>query len=286
MVLSAVASRTRRIRLGSAVSLLPNNDPLRMAEDFATLDLLSHGRAELGVGSGVTEHNFRLFGQDVELSAAMAQENLNLILKLWNELDIEWSGRFRAPITDTCIQPRTLSGRALPITRATGGTEAVARATGAAGHKLALLTVIGDYASSRAIADVYRNAYRQAGHDPAGMSVSVAAYVYVADRPDAQERGRRFIEGYLQFTNEMSTRKTFNRNIAKRVVELGERALSKEPQMCGRPDQVIEMIARAHHDMGGFDEMKLMFDSGGISFEEVAGSMRLFAEAVAPNVRV
>ena len=108
MILAAIAPQTSRIALGTAVSLLPNNDPVRLAEDFATLDLLSNGRAEIGFGSGFTEHTFRLFGQDLARSKEISDENLDLLQKLWRERQLDWSGRYRASIHESELQPRTL----------------------------------------------------------------------------------------------------------------------------------------------------------------------------------
>ncbi len=287
MILAAIASRTRRIRLGSAVSLLPNSDPVRLAEEFATLDLLSKGRAEIGFGSGITQHTFKLFGQNADDATAISIENLALIQKLWTELDINWSGTFRAPIQDTRLQPRTFSGKAVPITIATGGSEVAARSAGLAGHKLALLTVIGDFASSKSLARIYRSAYREAGHDPRGMSVSAAAFVFT--RPDgkqAREYWEPFILNYQGFVMSLTQQKVFTRSLMERFQALGSSAMSRQAQMCGEPTEIVEMIEQAYEDMGGFDELKVLFDVGGLPASEVFESMNLFADKVMPNVRV
>lgn len=287
MVLAAIAARTKRIRLGSAVSLLANADPVRMAEDFATLDLLSHGRAELGIGTGVTEHTYQLFGQDAALAKEMGAEKLELLKCLWDEGEIEWSGKFRTPITHTQLEPRTYSGKSIPITVATGGTESTARRAGLDGHKLALLTVVGDFKSSRRIADVYRAAYREAGHDPAGMSVSVSGYCYLDDNGRrAREHWAPHFQAYMEFTNALRLAKGFQRSILQRVGELGAAAFSPDPQMCGSPTEVVDKIHQAYEDMSGFDELKLVFDHGAVPRYEVARSMKLFAEKVMPNIRV
>src|ERR1700739_221679 len=101
MALAALAVQTKKIQLGTAVSLLPTNDAVRLAEDFATLDLLSNGRAEIGFGGGFTDHTFRLFGVDIAKNSEISRENLDLIQKLWNDDEIHWSGKFRSPINDS-----------------------------------------------------------------------------------------------------------------------------------------------------------------------------------------
>lgn len=287
MILAAVASRTRRIRLGTAISLLPNSDPVRLAEEFAMLDLLSKGRAEIGFGSGVTEHTFRLFGQNVEDATAISAENLDLIQRLWRDSDINWSGSFRSSIEDTRLEPRTYSGKPIPITIAIGGSESAARAAGLAGHKLALLTVIGDFAASKALADIYRSAYRDAGHDPRQMSVSAAAYVFThPDGVKAREHWRPYILNYQSFVMALAQRKRFARGLMERFQVLGSSAMSRQAQMCGEPAEVVEMIERAYEDIGGFDELKVLFDVGGLPPAEVFESMHLFADKVVPKVRV
>src|ERR1700730_16966530 len=130
MVLAAAAVRTKRIRLGTAVSLLPNTDPVRMAEEFATLDLLSHGRAELGLGSGITEHTFKLFGQRLEDISSISVENLELLEKLWTDDEVTWSGKHPPPIAHLRIEPLTYSGKPIPIMRAAGSSIEKARDAG------------------------------------------------------------------------------------------------------------------------------------------------------------
>jgi len=287
MILAAIATRTNRIRLGSAVSLLPNSDPVRLAEEFAMLDLLSKGRAEIGFGSGITEHTFRLFGQNTPDASSISAENLDLIQRLWTEFDINWNGKFRAPIENTRLQPRTFSGKPIPITLATGGSELTARAAGLAGHKLALLTVIGDFASSKPLAEAYRAAYREAGHDPRGMSVSAAAYVFI--RPDgkkAREYWEPYINNYQSFVMMLTQQKGFARSLMERFQALGATAMSRQAQMCGEPTEIVEMIERGYEDIGGFDELKVLFDVGGLPATEVFGSMMLFADKVIPYVRI
>lgn len=194
MLLAAVAARTTRVRLGTAVSLLPTNDPVRLAEDFATLDLISDGRAEIGLGAGITEHTFRLFGHPVEHAAELSAEHLDLLQRLWTEPRVTWAGRRRPPFEDFELQPRTAAGRPIPIHRATATSLATAEAAGRAGHRLMVMTIVGSFADARPLAETYRAAYRAAGHDPAGMGVTAVAYVHVqADGARARANtGRRF----------------------------------------------------------------------------------------------
>lgn len=289
VILAAIASQTSRIRLGSAVSLLPNNDPVRLAEDFATLDLISNGRAEIGFGSGITDHTFALFGQDIKNATEISAENLELIQILWNELDVNWKGKFRAPISDTRLEPRTVSGKSLPITRATGSSEAIAIDAAKRGHKLSLMNVISGFSSVKPLAKTYRDAYLQSGQDKANMSVAGAAFVCI--RPNGQkarEHWGPYFGTYQAFSQMLLQSKGMSRGIA----DLFHNIIMKTPevlheaQFVGEPSEVVEMIERAYESMGGFDEIKLLFDVGGQSREDVLLSMELFAEKVMPNVRV
>ena len=140
MVLAAIASRTNRIRLGTAVTLLPNNDPVRLGEEFATLDLLSNGRAEVGFGGGLTPETSRLLGQNPEAAKEKGVEHLELLLRLWNEEEVNWRGDHRPPFENGTLQPRTHSGQAIPVSLATASSVLTVEAAARAGHKIMLMT--------------------------------------------------------------------------------------------------------------------------------------------------
>jgi len=287
MVLAATAMLTRRIRLGTAVSLLPNNDPVRLAEDFATLDLLSLGRAEIGFGSGFTEHTFKLFGQDIGASAEMSAENLDLIQKLWNEREINWEGRFRSPIHESALEPRTFSGRAIPINRATATSVNVARDAGRSGHRLMIMTVAGRFSDAKPLAAAYREAYLAAGNDPAEMSV--AAIVYVHIRPDgdkAREFWFPYRNNYRAFTRALTSSKGLTKGLRELYKTLPtEMMAAREGDFCGSPGEIIERIFWAYEQMGGFDKLVAYFDLGGMARAEATAAMDLYAEAVMPVIK-
>ncbi len=285
MILAAMAMRTRRVRLGTAVSILPNNDAVRLAEDFATLDLLSEGRAEVGFGAGFTEHTFRLFGQDIEQSDAISAENLALIQKLWNESEVHWEGRFRPPIQGLTIEPRTHSGRALPISRATAASIEIARAAGRAGHRLMLMTVVRSFADAKPLAAAYREAYREAGHDPAGMKVSGIAYVYVhRDGRRAREFWNPYRDNYRAFARALTRVRGLTRGLRELYATIPDLMGAREGDFCGEPAELTDRILRAYEDMGGFDSFIGYFDLGGLSRADTFASVDLYAESVMPAV--
>jgi alkanesulfonate monooxygenase SsuD/methylene tetrahydromethanopterin reductase-like flavin-dependent oxidoreductase (luciferase family) len=287
MLLAAVAARTSRIRLGTAVSLLPNNDPVRLAEDFATLDLISNGRAEIGFGSGLTLHTFNLFGQNIENSAEMSAENLELLEKLWNENDISWTGKHRASIHDTALEPRTFSGRAIPISRATASSLTTAEHAGRSGHKLMLLTIAGNPANFRPLADAYRAAYRAAGHDPAGMSVAMSAYCHV--QPDAA-RAKAFwspyIANYRAFAKALTDAKGLSKGVREAYAKAGasrDGDTERWADFVGDPATIIDKIHQGHDMLGGADRMLCYFDAGGLSHQDSLKSLQMFAQHIIPK---
>jgi len=287
MLLAAAAVQTKTIRLGTAVSLLPNNDPVRMAEDFATLDLLSNGRADVGFGSGFTEHTFRLFGQDTTNSVEMSRENLELLQLLWTKDAIDWQGKFRAPIHESRIEPRTFTGRALPIHRATATSPDTAREAGKAGFQLMILAHASGFAASAGLAATYREAYRAAGHDPAGMSVAVPVYVHV--RHDGDE-ARRFFQPYLanyrSFTKALTTNKVATRGIREAYAKMTPEMMAKrEADFVGTPREVADQILRASSIFSGLDRLMCYFDCGCVPRDDVFATVDLFAKEVIPLVR-
>lgn len=287
MLLAAVAARTSRVRLGTAVTLLPTNDPVRLAEDFATLDLISDGRAEIGLGTGITEHTFRLFDRSPEHAGELSSEHLELLQRLWREPRVSWDGARRAGFEGFELQPRTANGRAIPIHRATATSLATAEQAGRAGHKLMVMTIVGSFAGARPLADAYRKAYRAAGHDPAGMCVTAVAYVHVqADGARARAYWAPYLRAYRQFVGGLTVAKGATQGVRAVAAAnpgmdpLGER----EADFVGDPARVKDQILRAHKAAGGFDNLLCYFDVGGLSQAETAAAMQLFAEKVMPDL--
>jgi alkanesulfonate monooxygenase SsuD/methylene tetrahydromethanopterin reductase-like flavin-dependent oxidoreductase (luciferase family) len=287
MLLAAVAARTNRVRLGTAVTLLPTSDPVRLAEDFATLDALSDGRAEIGLGTGITEHTFRLFGRPVEHAGELSAEHLELLQRLWNEPRVSWSGVRRSPFEDFEMQPRTSTGRAIPIHRATATSLATAEQAGKAGHKLMVMTIVGSFAAARPLTEAYRAAYRASGHDPAGMGVTAVAYVHVHnDGAYARSHWPPYLRAYRQFVGGLTMSKGATQGIRAvaaanpGVDPLGER----EADFVGDPARVKDQILAAHDAAGGFDNLLCYFDVGGLSHAETDAAMTLFADKVMPDL--
>jgi len=286
MLLAAVAARTESIRLGTAVSLLPNQDPVRLAEDFATLGLLSEGRAEVGFGSGITPNTFRLLGQDPAHAHARMSEHLELLQRLWREDFVSWRGVHRPPFEGGRAEPRPYRAGGVPINLATGTSAETAVRAGRAGHRLMLMTVFKHYRDFRDLAERYREAYTAADHDPASMCVSAVAYVHVRrDGRDAWERWRPYVANYMHFVARVAKEQGLSPTL-ETVFREGPRALDdrgrREADICGTPTEVAEQLAQASLDLGGADRMLCYFDLGGLPAPAVLDSVEAFSEDVLP----
>lgn len=183
VTLGAAAARTERIRLSSAVIVLSSADPVRTYQDFATLDLLSQGRAELLVGRGSFIESFPLFGYSLSDYNELFVEKLELLLAIRDNERVTWSGKFRAPLNDQAIYPRALQDP-LPVWVGVGGTPASVVRAAHLGLPVALAIIGGDPARFRTLVDLYQRSLREVGHDPADFPIGVHAIGHIADDKD------------------------------------------------------------------------------------------------------
>jgi probable LLM family oxidoreductase len=180
VVLAAAAARTKRIRLTSAVSVLSSDDPVRVFQDFATLDLISGGRAEIMAGRGSFVESFPLFGQDLADYDELFAEKLDLLLKVRANERVTWRGKHRPPIDDRGVYPRPVQNP-LPVWIAVGGTpQSVIRAA-TLGLPMALAIIGGAPERFKPFVDLYREAAARAGHDPESLPVSINSHGFIAD---------------------------------------------------------------------------------------------------------
>ena len=197
VVLAAIAARTSRIRLTSAVSVLSSDDPVRVFEEFATLDLLSGGRAEIMVGRGSFIESFPLFGYDLGDYDALFEEKLELLLALRESERVTWSGRYRAPLDGQGVYPRPVQDP-LPVWVAVGGTPESALRAGRLGLPMALAIIGGEPERFRPFAELHREAAREAGHDPL-PPLSINSHAYVAET--TEQAGDEFFPAYAAMMN-------------------------------------------------------------------------------------
>src|SRR6185437_5108676 len=180
VVLAAAAVKTRRIRLTSAVTVLSSDDPVRVFQDFATIDLLSHGRAEIMAGRGSFIESFPLFGYDLDDYDDLYVEKLDLLLQLRAGDRVTWAGKHRAPIDNLPVFPRPVQNP-LPVWVAVGGSPQSVVRTGVLGLPMALAIIGGSPERFAPIVALYRDAAQRAGHDPTTIKVSINSHTYVAD---------------------------------------------------------------------------------------------------------
>ena len=195
VALAAIAARTERIRLSSAVTVLSSDDPVRVFQQFAELDLISGGRAEIMAGRGSFIESFPLFGYDLDDYDALFAEKLELLLKIRESVRVTWSGDHRAPLNDAGVWPRPVQDP-LPVWVAVGGTpQSVVRA-GALGLPLTLAIIGGQPERFVPLVELYRRAFEAAGHDPAQATVAINTHAFVgATEEDGQRRVRRLVPG-------------------------------------------------------------------------------------------
>ncbi|MFD4354687.1 LLM class flavin-dependent oxidoreductase [Nocardia sp. NPDC058518] len=276
VVLAAAAARTERIQLTSAVTVLSSDDPVRVYQDFATLDGLSNGRAELMAGRGSFTESFPLFGYDLADYDALFEEKLALLLRVREEGPVTWTGRFRAPLHDATVYPRT-DDRPLPVWIAVGGSpESVIRA-GLLGLPLAIAIIGGEPARFKPLVELYHRALAEGGHEQ--QPVAVHAHGYVADT-DA----RAVAEFYEPYALAMSTIGR-ERGWGPMTHEQFDALRSQRGSLfVGTPDYVAGKIAEVR-DTLGLDRFMLHTSVGTLPPAQVLHSIDLLGTKVAPQVR-
>jgi probable LLM family oxidoreductase len=278
VVLAAAAGRTKRIRLTSAVTVLSSDDPVRVFQDFATLDLLSGGRAEIMAGRGSFIESFPLFGYDLDDYDALFEENLGLLLQLRENERVTWSGGHRAPLTAQGVYPRPLQDP-LPVWIAVGGTpQSVVRA-GTLGLPLALAIIGGEPERFGPLVERYREAGRRAGHDPATLKVGINSHAFLAD--SSREAADAFYPSYAE------TMTRIGRERGWPPTTRAQFDASRSPRgalLVGSPQEVIDKIL-FEHEVFRHDRFLAQLTVGVMPHDKVMRAIELLGTVVAPAVR-
>jgi len=279
VILAAAATRTKRIRLTSAVSVLSAADPVRVFQEFATLDLISKGRAEIVVGRGSFTEAFPLFGFNIHHYDELFSEKLNLLLAIRDNEMVNWSGRFRPALYDQTIYPRPFQDK-LPIWLGVGGTPASFVRAGTLGLPLMVAIIGGNTNRFRPLIDLYREAGAKAGHAPEQLTVGLHSLGYIAN--STQEAIEDYYPGYAE---------TFTR-IGK---ERGWPPVTKDhfyaqigplgALLIGNPEEIAEKILRHSEALGGISRLTFQMDNAGLSHEKLLQSIELIGKRVAPLVK-
>lgn len=279
VVLGAVAAVTRRIRLTSAVTILSSADPVRVFEEFATLDLLSGGRAELMAGRGAFVESFPLFGYNLHDYDSLYEEKLDLLLQLNAAERISWQGRHRPALRESEVAPRPLQGR-LPIWIGAGGTPQSAIRAGQLGLPLNIANIGGEPARFRPFIDLYRQTGLAAGHASTDLKVAVSAHFHVQE--DARQARDQFYPYYARY---------LRHNLPQRdqgwMMPRAEYERLAGPRGClfvGSPQEIVDKILY-EHELFGHQRFLAQLDIGGLPYAQVARSIELLATHVLPEVK-
>lgn len=278
VVLAAGAERTKRIRLTSAVTVLSSDDPVRVFQDFATLDLLSGGRAEIMAGRGSFIESFPLFGYDLHDYDALFSEKLELLLKLRESEHVTWSGRHRAPLTGQGVYPRPVQDP-LPVWIAVGGTpQSVVRAA-TLGLPLAVAIIGGMPEQFSPLVQLYRDVASRTGHDAAKLPVSINSHGYIAD--SSRQAADEFYPPYA----DVMTRIGRERGWPPATRQQYEAQLTRRGALVvGSPSEVIDKIL-FQHEIFRHDRFLLQFSIGTMPHRQIMRGIELFGTQVAPVVR-
>jgi probable LLM family oxidoreductase len=279
VILAAAAARTQRIRLTSAVTVLSAADPVRVFQEFATLDLLSRGRAEMVVGRGSFIDAFPLFGLRLEDYDSLFAEKLDLLLKIRDNERPHWSGEYRPPLTGQGIYPRPLQNP-LPIWVGVGGTpESFARA-GVLGLPLMVAIIGGETHRFRPLVNLYREAGRRAGHPPDQLKVGVHSLGYIAET--TQEAADDFFPGYTRAFTDIGKERGW------RPVTRADFDAQRGPKgalIIGDPDKVVEKIVRHSKALGGITRITFQMNAASLPHAKIMRAIDLLGRRVAPALR-
>ena len=278
VVLAAIGERTKRIRLSSAVSVLSSDDPVRVFQDFATLDLLSGGRAEIMAGRGSFIESFPLFGYDLNDYDSLFAEKLELLLKVRASERITWSGRHRAALENRGVYPRPQQDP-LPVWVAIGGTPESAARAGRLGLPLALAIIGGEPERFAPFIDLYRESGARAGHGPATLRVGINSHGYIADtsRRAADEA----------FPSHQAVMSRIGRERGWPLMTRAQFDASRGPRgalLVGDPQEVAAKIL-FEHEIFRNDRFLMQMSVGSMPHAQIMRSIELFGTTVAEIVR-
>ena len=276
IILAAAAARTKRIILTSAVTVLSAADPVRVFQEFATLDLVSQGRAELVVGRGSFTESFPLFGLKLQDYDELFTEKLELLLRIRDEEEVHWAGRFRPALTGQGIYPRPLQAR-LPVWLGVGGTpESFVRA-GALGLPLMVAVIGGETHRFRPLVNLYREAGRRAGHPAEQLQVGLHSLGYVADTTEqaVEEYYPGYARNFTRIGRERGwapvTRPHFDQQRGPRGALL-----------VGNPEEVAAKILRHSEALGGLARVTFQMDNADLAHDKLLHAIELLGARVAP----
>lgn len=278
IVLAALATVTKQIKLSSGVSVLSSTDPVKLYQDFATLDLLSHQRSEIMAGRGSFIESFPLFGYDLKDYNELFEEKLDLLLQLNREKTIQWQGKYRAPIHQQVIYPRP--ERALPVWIAVGGTPQSVLRAARLGLPIIFAIIGGQPLQFKPLIDYYKSKYIESGHDPKQMQIGVHAHTFIAS--SKEEVVGLYFESYAKQMNRIGKDRGWSGSYTKDQFLAGMSASGA--LVMGSPDEVAEKITHLCQAFG-LTRFVAHLDVGAPAHENMMQMINYYGKEVMPKVQ-
>lgn len=279
VILAAAAARTKHIRLTSAVTVLSTSDPVRVFQNFSTLDIISKGRAEIVAGRGSAIEAYPLFGFDLDDYDALFEEKLKLLLQIRDKEFVTWSGKFRPPLKNQPVYPRPVQEK-LPVWVGVGGTPQSFIRAGMLGLPLMVAIIGGETERFRPLVDLYRKSGAEAGFRPEQLKVGLHSPGYVGE--DDRSAVEDYYPGYAELWTKAGkergwppvTRRQFDVQIAPKGV-----------LVVGGPETVAEKLIRHSEALGGVDRFTFQMDNAGLSHRQLLHSIELIGTKVIPLIK-
>jgi probable LLM family oxidoreductase len=276
VILAAAAARTKRIRLTSAVTVLSATDPVRIFQEFATLDLLSKGRAEMVVGRGSSIEAFPLFGFRLEDYDSLFAEKLDLLLKIRENEHVTWSGKYRPPLTGQGVYPRPVQNP-LPIWLGVGGTPQSFVRAGRLGLPLMVAIIGGETRRFRPLIDLYREAGKKAGYPPEKLKVGLHSPGYVAETTD--EAADDYFPGFARAISDIGKERGWGEMTRE---DFDAQRGPRGSLVIGDPEEVVEKIIRHGKDLGGISRFTFQMNAASLPHDKLTRAIELIGKRVAP----
>lgn len=279
VLLAAAAARTKRIRLTSAVTVLSSDDPVRVFQQFATLDLISQGRAEIIVGRGSFIESYPLFGFDLEDYDTLFSEKLDLLLHIRDHTEVHWSGKHRAALTGQGVYPRPVQNP-LPIRIGVGGTPQSFVRAGNLGLPLIVAIIGGQPHRFRPLIDLYRESGRRAGHSSEQLTVGIHSIGFIADT--TERAVETFWPGYRQVVSKIGRERGWP-PVTRAQFDAG--CGPAGALLVGDPEAIAEKILSENESLGGISRMTILLDNRDLSHREIMRAIELLGTRVVPIVK-
>ena len=278
IILAAAASVTKKIRLGSAVSVLSSSDPVRLYQSFATIDAIANGRAELMVGRGSFTESFPLYGYDLQHYDQLFEEKLELLLQINREQRVTWKGKFRAPLVDQEILPRAMNNH-LDVWVALGGTQSSVLRAGKLGLPVIFAIIGGNPDQFKPLFDYYRAVWAHFEHDPAKLQVGVHMHAFFGD--DSKKVATDYYPLYAAQMNRVGRQRGWP---AYQPQQFEQGRSPAGHLLVGDASEAIDKILRLS-ELFGLTRFSAHMDVGGPSHADMMKSIEIYGDKIAPAVR-